>query len=126
MQNQQIEREENGTLDEPQVRIAVPVGPVEVTDIGSQQPGVNTAWAMIGQQRATFTAEDESAPIFFDQTGQPGNKPCHMQVGKIVFLVDTGISGIFPVRFVSPVCCRRLPADDARQVAGGGGFKTLL
>ena len=101
---QQIKREEEGALDNPQIRIPIPVGPVEISRVGAQQTGVNAAQAMIGQQRATFTAEDEAASGFSNQPGQPGNQPRHMQVGKIFFLADVNKPPIFSNRFVSPVC----------------------
>jgi hypothetical protein len=77
---------------------------------------------MVGKQAPALAAEDEPAPILANQPGKLGNPPCHMQVEKIFFLVDGGESGILPNGFAAPVRRRRLPADVARQVAGGGGF----
>jgi hypothetical protein len=100
---QQIKREEEGALDNPQIRIPIPESPVEISCVGVQQTGVNAAQAMIGQLRATFTAEDEAASGFSNQPGQLRNQPCPMQVGKIFFLADVNKPPIFANRFVSPV-----------------------
>jgi len=69
-----------------------------------EQTGVNAAQAMIDQQRATFTTEDEAASGFSNQPGQLRNQPCHMQMGKIFFLADVNKPPIFANRYVSPVC----------------------
>ena len=124
--HQQVEREQEGTLNKAEFRVAIAIAPIELFDIGSKQFGINGCKAMPGHQLPAVTTENETSLVLTDQACQFGNQTGDVQIGEIILLVDAAVARALLIGFITPVGQGGLAAELAWQVALRRRFQTLF
>ena len=123
---QQVEREQEGTLNKAEFRVAIAIAPIELFDIGSKQFGINGCKTMPGQQLPAVTTENETSLVLTDQACQFGNQTGDVQIGKIILLVDAAVARALLIGFIAPVGQGGLTAELTWQVTLGRRLQSLF
>jgi hypothetical protein len=89
--HQQIECEQERCLDETQFRAAIPIAPIKLFNIGSEQPWVDGGQTVPGQHGAAVTAENEPAFVLTDQTPYGAN----IRTNRMILFSDNITENLF-------------------------------